>query len=178
MSTNFPGAVDDNTTLPNPSPTSNTLTVSHAAQHANENDAIKALEAKLGIGSSTPSAGKFLVGTSNGVSSWGNPAAGGDLTGTFPNPTLAASGVSSGSYTKAKVTVDSKGRITAASSGVYEQTFTSQTTVTVTHNLGYRPAITVIDTAGDVCEGTINHIDNNNANVTFSASFSGTIICN
>lgn len=49
MSTNFPTALD---TLTNPASTDSVSTVSHASQHANANDAIEALQAKVGADSS------------------------------------------------------------------------------------------------------------------------------
>lgn len=71
MSTNFPGSLDNNTTLPNPGSGNATNSPSHAGQHDNENDAIKAIEAKLGIGASTATVGKVLRGTGGGTSAWG-----------------------------------------------------------------------------------------------------------
>lgn len=43
----------------------------------------------------------------------------------------------------------------------------------ITHNLNKFPAVTIVDTSGNEVEGEVNHTDNNNIIITFSAAFSG-----
>lgn len=47
-------------------------------------------------------------------------------------------------------------------------------TWTITHNLGYNPAISIVDSAGNVVEGSYEYNSTNQMTATFSGSFSGT----
>lgn len=60
---------------------------------------------------------------------------------------------------------------------VYEWA-TPETTVTVSHNLGKRPAVTVVDTAGSEIVCDVRHDDDNTVTLTFSAPLRGTAYFN
>jgi hypothetical protein len=70
---------------------------------------------------------------------------------------------------------------TGGSSGndkTYSLSFIGQSFVTVPHSLGKYPAVSVLDSAGDVCEGDIDHLSINTLTLSFSAAFSGVVVCN
>lgn len=85
MTTSYPTSLD---TLTNPTSGSDPSVVGHASQHANANDAIEALQAKLGIGASTPTSGNLLVGTGVGSATWSKAAPTGTIVGTTDSQTL------------------------------------------------------------------------------------------
>lgn len=78
MASSYPGALD---TLTNPTSTDYQDTVDHAAQHANANDAIEAVQATLGV---DPQGDAATVAARIGViSNFASPNAGGIVTGNY-----------------------------------------------------------------------------------------------
>jgi len=52
------------------------------------------------------------------------------------------------------------------------------TTWTVTHNLGKKPSVTVVDSGGSVVIGAVTHVNTNQLQIVFTAAFSGVAHCN
>jgi hypothetical protein len=82
---NFPTSLDS---FINPTTNDFLNSPNHVSQHSDINDAIEALEAKLGITASTPASGKLLRGTGAGTSEWDKDAPTGTIVGTTDSQTL------------------------------------------------------------------------------------------
>lgn len=66
------------------------------------------------------------------------------------------------------------GPIAAGSDKYYMHEQASASAVwTILHVLGKYPSVTIVDSAGDEVEGSVNHISTSTLEVTFSAPFSG-----
>lgn len=81
MPTVYPGSIDNFT---NPTATSPTNNPSLSAGQTEQNQAIQAIETKLGTGASTPVSGTVLRGTGAGSSQWADVDLTTDVTGTLP----------------------------------------------------------------------------------------------
>jgi hypothetical protein len=80
MAINYPTSLDSFT---NPTSTDPTDSPSHSLQHANANDALEAIETKLGIGASPAGsavAGYVLTASTGGTTTWAEPYTGESIT--------------------------------------------------------------------------------------------------
>lgn len=49
---------------------------------------------------------------------------------------------------------------------------------TIAHGLGKYPSVTVLDSAGDQCEGDLSYVDTDSLTLTFQAGFAGAAFLN
>jgi Major tropism determinant N-terminal domain len=65
----------------------------------------------------------------------------------------------------------------ALSGSSYSQTYAAALTWTVSHNLGFKPAVTVLSVGGVVVWADVLHISANQALVTFDQPTAGQAVC-
>ncbi len=60
----------------------------------------------------------------------------------------------------------------------FTKNFTALAEVTVDHNLGKYPSLSIFDSAGDEVIGAVEHVSLNQLIVRFSAALTGKVACN
>lgn len=70
------------------------------------------------------------------------------------------------------------GAVSGKADAHYEVPFTDLSTLVVQHNLGKKPAVTVIDSANTEIECEVVHNDNDSLTIYSSAQFSGMVVLN
>lgn len=122
MSTNFPGSLDNSSSLPYPAALSKRNSPSLAGLSDNQNDSIIAIETKVGTGSSTPTNNNLLIGTGTGTSAWNKSAPTGTIVGTtdsqtLTNKTLTSPTINAPIITNASITADTITGFTTENNG-------------------------------------------------------------
>lgn len=106
MPTQYPGAID---ALTNPTAADTLAAVPHDQQHANANDAVEAIEGKLGTGASTPTtAGHVLKVTGSGATAFGALSVG-DVSGAASTASVSEKVDKTGGGKETVYTVPSSG---------------------------------------------------------------------
>lgn len=148
MAINFPTSLDNFT---NPLGTQTLDSPDHAGQHSDANDALEALEAKIGLGAGTPTANKLLVGSGNGTATWTTTWNGGTINnatigtsqftgGTVNNVVIGTSAITGGTITTPLIsgtaTFDTAIAGSAVATGAEITTGTDNTQIVTPKGLG------------------------------------------
>ncbi len=160
MASNFPTSLDNFT---NPS-SGNTLdSPSHSLQHSDVNDAVEALERKIGVGTAvagSASAGQVLTISAAGTSTWSTPAVAG-LTQLVPSSVAVGSG-SGSSDANGKVTFSAAS--TVSLNDVFSSTYDAYkiicnlSTGTDGANLGLRVRVSGTDNSSSNYENGLYYV--------------------
>jgi hypothetical protein len=169
MASNYPTSLDN---FNNPSATDSLNSPSHSLQHADINDAVEAIEAKLGIGASpagSATAGQVLTAQGGGTAIWANAALANNwisYTPTFSGGTWA---VGNGTFTDTKYVQIGKTVITC---GTF--TFGSTTVKAAANALSISLPIT--GKAGTNSTGPASYLDSGTNNVAGLHTFNTTAL--